>query len=447
MTSMTSLKRPAARALGVILAPMHLLERSRGWRRRLLIVAYLIVGTFVGSLVWRQASLRDLPDVGDPFDVAAFAREAGSVPEADDAFVLYREAADRLVDTPESRDWNGMFGAVRAGWGASTPALKSWVVQNRAILALWREGTGRPDAMPEPPGAIPLVADATYPAQLLRLGQMALLEGSRLEEHGDFAGAWGWYRAVLRCSRHMKTRSRYPMRASGVALEGQALARLSPWAKGAKLSIEAHREVLRDVLALDESEPPASDNLKAEYLALRGALGDPVRFQKWTETADNNPYSYDQFWAWHRISWFYKREPERSLRVARLFFANRLAQIDRPKAARPAEVGNDPRWPNWTMYVADPSAPEAARAIEPGALFRRLDSSMIWRILPSTRYFEPDVEAERKGRALLIMTLAEQLHLRERGRYPAKDADLVGPYLKRLPIGIENIAPPEVRRP
>src|SRR4051812_7678092 len=83
----------------VLLAPLRWLERSRGRRRRLLIVLYVILGTIAGLLAWRATSLDGLPDVGDPFDVEAFVA-ASRVPEADDAFAFYRRAAEVLTISP-----------------------------------------------------------------------------------------------------------------------------------------------------------------------------------------------------------------------------------------------------------------------------------------------------------------------------------------------------------
>ena len=45
--------------------------------------------------------------------------------------------------------------------------------------------------------------------------ELALLEASRLEEQGDMAGAWGWYRAALRATYHMGLRGTRRARISG----------------------------------------------------------------------------------------------------------------------------------------------------------------------------------------------------------------------------------------
>ena len=74
---------------------------------------------------------------------------------------------------------------------------------NRPALATWREGTERPDAMYHQPGQ--LAADTLLPVSqdIRTLGRLAGLEGSRHEEQGQLEEAWGWYKAMLRASRHV----------------------------------------------------------------------------------------------------------------------------------------------------------------------------------------------------------------------------------------------------
>ena len=56
----------------VALAPLLAIERTRGWRRLGLLVLYGIAALVIGAFLWRRAQLAAVPDVGEPFDVAAF---------------------------------------------------------------------------------------------------------------------------------------------------------------------------------------------------------------------------------------------------------------------------------------------------------------------------------------------------------------------------------------
>ena len=118
--------RKRVRPIDVMLAPLRLLERSRGWRRRWLIVAYACLLLVAGFFVWWGTSLNDLPDVGDPFDVEAFV-DASRVPESEDAFVLYRKAAGAYRDHVIAHDWNVTYPAMRGGWAkAAASSQSSW---------------------------------------------------------------------------------------------------------------------------------------------------------------------------------------------------------------------------------------------------------------------------------------------------------------------------------
>lgn len=414
------------RPTDVLLAPLRWLERSQGWRRRLLIVAYLIVGAIVGLLTWRATSLRDLPDVGDPFDVAAFVASA-RVPEAEDAYPLYRAAGERYVRSAVTQDYGGLWRAAKVGWGGARPGFRSWVEANRPALDLWRRGTERPGGGSR--ASIDSFAQDAVTGQVISLAEAALLEGSRLEAEGDLSGAWSWYRGVLRAGDHLRANGRLGERSMANDLEARARVRIASWAADPKIDAALLRSALDELHRLDERTPPASDTLKAQYLDVMHELDDPSGLALRVE-------SYDELKAWHRAVWFVRREPDRSRRVARLAFANWLAQCDRPRIDRPRLVGNHPTAPIWHFYVDDPAATPAARAVEPEKLFLWLDStSFLWRFLPAlpTGNFMPDPASERRLRAGLIVPLAERLYRLENGRdAPAIEA-LVPRYLKAIP--------------
>ena len=80
---------------------------------------------------WRGASLLGLPDVGDPFDVAAF--RGFRVPEDQDAILLLRQAQAKLSRMPGLPNTVMRAGPV-VGWSKSAPELREWVMANRSIV-------------------------------------------------------------------------------------------------------------------------------------------------------------------------------------------------------------------------------------------------------------------------------------------------------------------------
>ena len=126
----------------------YLVRRARRLARLMLILA-IGVAFMAGALeIWRGASLLLLPDIGDPFDVAAF--RAVRIPEDRDAAVLLRQAEERV----NRRMPNLSFAARRLApayqWSAAAPELRDWVTANRDALELFRDASERPDATVHP---------------------------------------------------------------------------------------------------------------------------------------------------------------------------------------------------------------------------------------------------------------------------------------------------------
>ena len=70
---------------------MNEIEPRRKWPRRSAAIAGLgLLSLVVAAFAWNLTSLRGLPDIDDPFDVASFSTV--NVRDEDNAFVLYRQA-------------------------------------------------------------------------------------------------------------------------------------------------------------------------------------------------------------------------------------------------------------------------------------------------------------------------------------------------------------------
>lgn len=430
---MATATRGRIRPIDVLLAPLRLLERSRGRRRKLLIVVYLMLGAVAAFFAWWATSLNDLPDVGDPFDVAAFLKSS-RVQESENAFVLYKEAADAYQDLPVAHDWNVTYPAMRWGWAKADPRVRTWVAANRRALDLWREGTTRARGVAEDLATVRSFQDGIQNS-MSALSQAAIIEGSRLEAEGDRAGALEWYLAVGRASIHYSTTSRLEWRRMASMLEMPLNSRLVALALDPKTDAALLRRAITAIEEIDARAPPLSDNLKAEYLATMHAMDDLPRLTRSIDRAGGSTYAYGEWPRWHHVVWFAKREPDRGRRVARLFFANWLAQCDKPPLARPKAAGNHENNPIWGYFEASSDAPPAAHAIEPANLFAWLGStSTLWRFLPMYPTYAPDAATDRRLRGTVLVHLAEQLYLRETGKEAPSIEALVPRYLKVIPL-------------
>jgi hypothetical protein len=477
--------RPTLLLLSILTAPAVWLERTPGWWRLALLLLYGIVVAVPMAFLLRAASLRELPDVGDPFDVAAF--RANDVPDGENALILYDRALEaiRASGTGPGADlqWLIQFGQTEsdiprvflngraAAWRQRALGLPSEIAHLVRLgegLDLWRRGTDRARSAPGPSHG-EFLAKSQRDLALRGLARLALRKAALLEDDGDLAGAWGWYRAALRSSRHVGMRGGAEDRGLGAAILADAAESVERWAADPRVDAALLRRALRDAIEADEMTPPDSDAIKIEYLAAmrtleRPAAGaDHAAREALIKEVDESLW-YARIPEYHKARWFLRNEPERSRRVARLVFANWLAHCDLPPHLRPALVdGPPPRValagpgvpmlaasvgmgtpPGWgggpipsplQLFLAGPTAPESARAPAPEAIGRWYETAPHAQLaIPPFDLLDQAFAQDREARDALLLTLARELYFREHGRYSESDAALVGAYLKRAPF-------------
>src|SRR5262245_39624606 len=111
----------------IVLFPLRILQRTRGWRRLLLLTLYGVVILVTWALLWRRSQLRGLPDVGDPFTGPAY-RSTGPVADDRNAFVSYLQAAGEFREMTDAE--GDSFGKADLDWADADPILRSWVDKN-----------------------------------------------------------------------------------------------------------------------------------------------------------------------------------------------------------------------------------------------------------------------------------------------------------------------------
>jgi hypothetical protein len=417
-----------------------LARRSRQLARALLILATGLGLVAIGVVLKRATCLIGLPDIGDPFDVAAF--RALQIPNHQDAFVLIRQAAAKLGPTPSLSAAARRVG-VDAGWSQADPKLRAWVQANREALDLFRQGSDRPD------GILHLAAEPYSSSYIVQwhfgpLVWLALLEGSRLAEQGDMAGAWSWYRAVLRLKTHVMRRGgafeRFLIDRASSGLHKH----LADWAADSRTELPLLRRALEEVKATEPKPEWDSFSLKVDYLSFMSELDRPDGFAQQGDEEDrafligSEPLAPNLVWSLHAARRFLANEPERSRRVLRLAFANWLAHVEEadPQRRRPAiraTFHSNKHDTSLFFYDADPGAPAGSRRRSARELSNWLMTTHDAKPLllqwpwPSLR------SSEQREHFALAVLLAEELCYREKGTRPASDQALVGPYLDHLP--------------
>jgi hypothetical protein len=416
----------------------YLVRRGRQLRRALLILTLGLL--FLAGVLeaWRGARMIGLPDIGDPFDVAKF--RAFRVPEVQDAFVLLRQAQEKLL-SPMPYIPVALRGAGADRWSTADRDLREWVNKNRDVLEMFRDAAERPDGILHRRFDR---FDEQYFLHLAEFKRLALVEGSRLDEQGDMAGAWSWYRALFRIRLHVMRRGTAFQRLNASLNCGGLRERIATWAADSRTSVPLLRKALDDVRAGEPRPEWDVFSLKLDYLYFMSELDNDWGSVQYGEHEDQHltiageelPPNLAQ--SAYAVRRYYSHEPERSRRVLRLAFANWLAfaedehRIDHKPAVRVEFHSTE--WKATTFfYSVSREAPAAARTMTPDQVAKWLVSTRDARFLLCSWAWPSIRSTERREYRALVVTLARELFEREHGKPPATDQALVGPYLDHLP--------------
>ena len=417
--------------LDLAIAPLTLLERTKGWRRRGLILLYLLVASVVGVVGYRELSLWRLPNIGEPFDTAKFGTV--NVPDRDNALPLYLEAEKQLK--PFSREaitLNPKAWEVQ-DWTTLDPVIRNWVEENRPALESWLRATERSDALLAQPETMTISTNLTPVQGIRNLARLATLEGSRREQAGDLGGAWEIYRGVLRSSRHAGRHGGTMQRWTGQAILTKVKPMVLNWIELPAVTPDQLRRAIKDVEACQGLTSPNSAMIQAEYFMCRDVLNKPDEWKKFdNEGPEGDAVWYNQIPILVKGRHFLFNEPKRSLRVHDLLMAGLLAQCDRPRAVRP-KLFND----KYMIYQVDSHTPAAVASLTPESLTAWADNPTYFSISNQFNHILARLDFEQATFDQFRLKMAERAFQIEKG-HPAKTyGDLVGPYLKELPEGVE----------
>jgi hypothetical protein len=414
-----------------IIAPLTWLERARGRKRLGILFLYAMILLVGGVLGWREFSLWGLPDIGEPFDVSKYGTV--EVQDADNAMVSYREAVKKVIPpglpdykVASSKAWDNL------DWATADPEVRRWVLDNRAAIAIWLEGTERPDALFIQPRQMHSQFNNKDLAAIQSFTKLAMLKASALEEAGDLGGAWRLYRASLRAGRHIGMHGGTKQRWFGVINLAVVQPHALQWADDPRITPDLLRRAIDEVEACRGMTSPTSEMVRVDYFALHSALSHPEEIRR-IEASE-----WGERWEWftgvpflQEARHFLMRDSERSRRVLDLVTAGQLAQCDRPRAARPGVF-------KYTIYDVDEKTPPAVASIAPEELVEWADGSAFGLFGGALAIGRSRVESESGMFDAFLVGLAKRAFMIEHGRPPKRYGDLLGPYLRTLPDGIES---------
>ena len=278
----------------IVLLPLRAIERSRGWRRVVLLVLYGLIALCTWAILWRRSQLTDLPDIGDPF-VSAALRSPAPVPDDRNAFVAYRRAVGRFRDMNQAE--GNSFSNADFAWSRADATFRAWVAQHDEAISLLCSGAALPEFFIEVPvdaTVEPATLDnGALAARIGSIGTAGLFKAGRVRSDGDAAGAWSLLNAISRASRHVEWAVPTANgRSHGIVQAQYARLPVAAWANDPTVDVALLRRALDDLASAESLTPPLSVFYRQEYLVSLKSLTNvqPVITAQAQQRHDRGPW-------------------------------------------------------------------------------------------------------------------------------------------------------------
>ena len=394
----------------------------------------LFLTLFAAPVFFRLWSLSQVPDIGDPFDVAEFSQR--DVPADQNAILVYEAALakyDKVNAAVESDpDKHGKYPGIVFDKRKNTPEervlIAAWRIAQRDALLEWKRGTTFPLAQHGPLVSFARFTNSVWLEnidQVQRVSFLARLEAEELEQQGDLATAGEWHLASFRFSRHLGHKGSLLIRLLGKRLYLAAVDDLVRWAEHPAVKADQLRDALDAVRASFSKTAPWSDVLKLEYAWLNEQLSKMTLRELGTELGGlfpGEPVLSRQFRLW------VVGEPQLLLRLQRQVLANSLEEMDKSLTQQRPTVSFSP-----LLFQVDSNDP---RRMNPAdikfAIQRSFGNGTYWSAGAVSNAFANHEEEGRQ--AVLEVVLALQRYRREHGEFPAELTGLVPQYLDVIPV-------------
>jgi hypothetical protein len=382
----------------------------------------------------RAIRLSGVPAMDEPFDVEEFVK--CDVPEAENAFTDYRQAADlrakyvadlvaRSAKEPET------FGVVfEQGWTAADDATKEWLEANRESLDVWRRGTEKQHALYISPVEFNIETMLPVVQEMRAFVRLAMLEHARLLHERNLDEAWQWSRAAFRSGGHTSHRGCIIQGLVGIAIHAMSTNGMAQWAEQPGVSEEQLKQAIAQIksdFALYEKE---SNIFKAEYLMTRNTLLSSSWFQMVSSGSmgsGNSPVPASIV----KMGLWVVGEAELTLRLIRPIYANQLPELDKPVSQRRKPAGSG----MIMLFDQDPAVALAPRQLDVASIERRFAGSWVARLLaPASKQADNAMLRLRCRQAAAEAMLAAQAYHRSHGEFPMSLAELVPNFLDAVPL-------------
>lgn len=437
----------------VLPAPLLLLAASR-WCMRAWLASRLfnartsagLAGVFVLVIGWLAWNLwyrvAEIPDVGPPFDVAAYRasfpeganneagrliREAASALPAHLKHVAYRLGPPVPVTAEQKKKLDEYPGekltylelindVVEHGWPKTDAQLSRYL--DLVFEGEWAKKIRRAVDLPlgvvfDPRAAhyYSLIGDVQ---ECRTMATLFVARSRQLQSRGNSREALADLRTILALSAQIQNRGIFMCFLIGRAIENIGLGPWPSWVEAAGPQPALLRSALQVLAQHEAAQPDWSQGLKSDYFLLQNTLNNP-----WTLSQSANPRPKTE----HSLLQFLRQFPweqEREQRITNLVFQASLAELDVPFSEAPT----DGRWRPRSGPAADWTDAQWHNFLKQIPL---LSFSTV-----SDRLRSAKATSERDLRATILLT-ALALYQAENSRPAARLEDLTPRYLKAIP--------------
>ena len=373
----------------------------------------------------RGFRIAQLPDIGEPFDVAALLKTA---PPADDEVTKLLTESQKSYREPTSAE-SELIGIVNeSGWAVTSEPLRSWLADNERSLLEWRHAT----ELKVWPKSTKVETDPNAIVDSVRVQRdLVTLAKTQAEcslADGDTEAAWGWIQAMFRHVNHLAQHGDLMDRFVANGLAAMTFHSVQRFTESRRVTSGEMRKALDDLQQFHATLPPKSDAFRWDYardLKNRIKLDDPHMIH-WLE---NNPQTFDlsDVPASLRMKTLWLLgDPDFSDRAVKLVIRNWIEEADLPPFRRSAVLGTRVKIFDSVAVSSPISNQMLAQKVNERCLAKVYLSGGISAIKSMERI-------ETRYTSIALAT-ACQLYRMEHGEFPPKLSDLVPEILAHLPI-------------
>ena len=382
----------------------------------------LCAAWLAGSLAYR---VWEVPDVGEPFDIAAFEASLPT-PEKNkagrlilDAAKLFEEQRKREIKDSEIYEYEKQIRQVLSqGWPDEDSPLGPLL--DRMCGGEWvekvREAAALPLGMLQDPRDVAAGEPVRAGQFCLEAGKYLCARALQIQARGDSRLALNQILTVLALSRNLRNKAPTVVYIWGEGVEMTAIGTVARW----RQQLPAHdragplRRALDGFTRHEAQRPPETDQYKADYLFfLRQAAISPMR---WLPNFSENPPP------WKSVIWQAPWERVHRSRILSAVVAGWLRALDAAPEGRGigTETGS---LGDWLPAAEGPAAALTADRLQKLVAQSRAIEALTWS--PLRRHTYDSLRSVRKTRLELAVDLSEAVE----SKRPQTVNDLIPTYL------------------